>query len=106
MSKYRQKHFISASLLCARSSLFTIEVALDELRYDRDDHQLDVPLLPANVWMVDHILSRKSDPNRKFAELHNFGDAQAEWDGPDVSSGVGLPVRQDVATVSDTPATG
>ena len=94
MSKYRQKHVISASLLCARSSPFTIEVALDDFRYDRDDHQLDVPLLPANVRMVDHILSRKSDPNRKFAELHNFGDHQAEGDGPDVARFVGLPVCQ------------
>jgi len=30
MSKYRHKHFISASLSCARSSLFTIEIALDD----------------------------------------------------------------------------
>jgi hypothetical protein len=84
-------------LLITTPCSLTKEVALDELRYDRDDHLVDVPLLPANVRVVNHVLSRKSDPDWKFAKLHNFGDAQAEGDGPDVARFVGFPVRQGVS---------
>ena len=39
----------------AKASL-TEKIALDELRDDRDDHQLDVPFLSANIRVVDHVL--------------------------------------------------
>jgi hypothetical protein len=80
--------------------LLSKKIALDELRDDRDHHELDVPLLAKSIRVMNHILSRKNDPDWNSAKLHNFGDAQADGDGPDVSTRVSLPVRQDVATVS------
>jgi hypothetical protein len=55
---------------------------------------------------MNHILSRKTDPDWKFAKLQNLGDAQAEGDGPEVARVVGLPVCQYIAGISDTPAIG
>ena len=43
--------------LITTSCSVTEKIALDELRDDRDDHQLDVPLLSANIRVVDHVLS-------------------------------------------------
>ena len=82
------------------------QVALNELREHRDHHELDVPSLAKRIRVMNHILSRKTEPDWKFAELHNLGDVQAEGDGPGVACLVGLPVRQDVAGISDTPAIG
>ena len=45
------------------------QVALDELRDDRDHHELDVPILAKSIREVNHILSRKSEPDWKSINL-------------------------------------
>ena len=85
---------------------FFYQVALDELRDDRDDHQLDVPFLSANIRMVEHVLSPQLQPDRKGPKLNNLGNLQPEGDGPGIIIFVCLPVCQDVSRVSDAPAIG
>ncbi len=59
------RHFFLSLDTCHSSCSVTEKIALDEFREDRGDHQLDVPLLAANVRMNGHVLPPESDLNEK-----------------------------------------
>src|SRR5262245_211334 len=76
--------------------------ALDELREDRNDQHLHVPLL-AVPGMHGHVLQRERELDGQPPQLHHLAHAHADGHRPDVP-GRRLPVRQDIARVEDVPA--
>ncbi len=82
------------------------QIALDQLRDDRSHPQLDAPLLSANVRVVDHILSCQTKPNGKWVKFHHLADPHPKGNGLGVAILVRLPVRQDIAGISNAPAVG
>src|SRR5262245_21552571 len=79
------------------------EHSLDELRNDRSDLNLHVPLLAGVPGEHRHVLQPELELDREPAQSHHLADAETDGHGPDVA-GRGLPVRQDVARVPDIPA--
>src|SRR5215471_11180512 len=76
--------------------------ALDELREDRNDLHLHVPLL-AVLGTHGHVLQRERELDGQPPQLHHLAHTHADWHRPDVP-GRRLPVRQDIARVEDVPA--
>src|SRR5262249_15143129 len=87
--------------LMGRASLE--EDALDELRNDGRDLDLDIPFLSGVPRMDRHVLERELNLDGKAAQLHHLADADADRHRPDVP-GRRLPVREDVPGVPDVPA--
>src|SRR4029077_19367077 len=77
--------------------------ALNELRHDRSDRHLHIPLLSRYPGMHRHILHRELNLNGQTPQLHHLGQTEADGDRPDVL-GRRVPVRQDIARVPEAPA--
>ena len=77
--------------------------ALDELRNDRSDLELHVPLLSGYPGMHRHVLHRELNFDGQTSQLHHFAQAEPDGDRPDVLRRRG-PVRKDIARVPDAPA--
>src|SRR5438874_5470575 len=91
----------STSVLTEGASLE--QDALDELRNDRSDLDLDVPLLSGDSGMHWHVLQRELNLDRQTPELHHLAHAEPDGNRPDIVGGRG-PVRKDIARVPDAPA--
>src|SRR6187551_2061019 len=58
--------------------------ALDELRNDRSDLDLHVPLLSGDAGMHWHVLHREINFDGQTPKLQHFGQAEPDGDRPDV----------------------
>jgi hypothetical protein len=70
--------------------------ALDELRNDRSDRDLHVPLLSGDSGMHRHILHRELKLDGQTAQLHHLSQTQPDGDRPDVG--------QDITRLPHAPA--
>ena len=70
---------------CARHLSTSLEQdALDELRKDRRDLHLHVPLLSGDPGMHRHVLHRELNFDGQTPKLHNLTQAEPDGDRPDV----------------------
>src|SRR4029077_19998848 len=77
--------------------------ALDELRKDRSDRDLHVPLLSGDPGVHGHILHRDLKLDWHPPKFRHLPQGKPNWDSPDARRGRG-PVRQDITRVPDAPA--
>src|SRR4029077_13435259 len=70
--------------------------ALDELRKDRSDRDLHVPLLSGDPGVHGYVLHRELKLDWQPSKFHNLAQGQPNWDGPDILRRRS-PVRKDVA---------
>ena len=77
--------------------------ALDELRNDRSDLDLHVPLLSGDPGMHRHVLHRELNLDGQTPKLHHLAQAEPDGDRPDVLRRR-VPVRQDITRVPEAPA--
>jgi len=59
-----------------RISLLSVakQVSFDELRQNRAEAQLDIPLLSPDLRVLDHVLARQSDLDGEVADLQHLGN--------------------------------
>src|SRR5262249_48669312 len=76
---------------------------LDELRKDRSDLHLDVPLLSGDPGMHGHVLHREGKFDGQTPEFHHLAQAETDGDRPDIFRRRGK-VSQNVAGIEDVPA--
>jgi hypothetical protein len=86
-------HTLSASLK---------QGALDELRNDRSNRDLHVPLLSVDPGMHGHVLHRELKLDWQSPKFYHLAQGQPNWDSPDVLRRRG-PVGQDITRVPDAP---
>ena len=77
--------------------------ALNELRNDRSDRDLHVPLLSGYPGMHRHVLHCELNLDGQTPELHHLAQAEPDGNRPDVLRRR-VPVRQDIARVPEAPA--
>src|SRR6266496_695767 len=77
--------------------------ALDELRNDRSDLDLHVPLLSGYPRMHRHVLHRELNFDGQTPELHHLAQAEADGNRPDILGRRG-PVGQNITRVAEAPA--
>jgi hypothetical protein len=75
----------------------------DELREDRRDLNLHVPLLSGNPEVYGHVLQRELKLNRQTPQLHHLAQADPDGHRPDVPRRR-VPVRQYITRVPAAPA--
>src|SRR4026207_1947252 len=89
---------------CARYRSGSLEQdAFDELRKDRSDRDLHVPLLSGDSGMHRHVSHRELKLDWQPPKFHHLAQGQPNWDSPDILRRR-VPVGQDITRVPDAPA--
>src|SRR6478609_11860106 len=98
-----QQHCLECAT-CARHRSVSLEQdALDELRKDRSDRDLHIPLLSGDPGVHWHVLHSELKLDWQSPKFHNLAQGQPNWDSPDVLRRRG-PVSQDITRVPEAPA--
>ena len=77
--------------------------ALNELRKDRSDLQLHVPLLSGDPGMHRHVLQRELNFDGQTPKLHHLTQAEPDGDRPDIVRRR-VPVGQNITRIPEAPA--
>ena len=88
---------------CPHPSASLEQHTLNELRKDRNDKDLHVPLLSGDPGVHRHVLHRELKLDWQSPKFHHLGQAEPDGDRPDVLRRR-IPVRQDIARVPEAPA--